>query len=112
MARMDSLIMVMLGLAQLLIADSFGLNILTWIFNGTGFGTIGLGIYFLLFIGRHQQEFSDAYSKLEKTNLMRDESGELQFIDANPRVTKVIWYFVPIALTFIGAIAFLTNLGS
>lgn len=112
MARMDSLIMVMLGLAQLLLADSLGLEILGWLLNGTGFGTIGLGIYFLLFVGRHQQEFSEAYSKLEKTNLSRDESGELTFTDASPKVTKVIWYLIPVALTIIGAISYLTRLGS
>ena len=82
MARIDSLIMVMLGLAQLLIGDAHGLEFLGILLQGTGGGTIVMGIYFLIFLSRHQKEFSESYSKLEKTTLVRDGTGELQFIDA------------------------------
>ena len=55
MARIDSLIMVMLGLAQLLIGDAIGLEFLSILLQGTGGGTIVMGIYFLIFLSRHQK---------------------------------------------------------
>jgi hypothetical protein len=109
MARIDSLIMVMLGLAQLLIGDAIGLEFLSILLQGTGGGTIVMGIYFLIFLSRHQKEFSESYSKLEKTRLERDENGELHYIDAKPAVTKVVWYIIPVVLTLIGAITWLAN---
>ena len=109
MARIDSLIMVMLGLAQLLIGDAIGLEFLSILLQGTGGGTVVMGIYFLIFLSRHQKEFSESYSKLEKTRLERDENGELLYIDAKPAVTRVVWYIIPVVLTLIGAITWLAN---
>jgi hypothetical protein len=109
MARIDSLIMVMLGLAQLLIGDAIGLELLGILLQGTGGGTIVMGIYFLIFLSRHQKEFSDSYSKLEKTRLARDGNGDLHYVDAQPTVTKVVWYIIPAVLTLIGAITWLAD---
>lgn len=109
MARIDSLIMVMLGLAQLLIGDALGLEILGILLQGTGGGTIIMGIYFLIFLSRHQKEFSESYSKLERTTLVRDGTGQLQFVDARPKVTKLMWYVIPVGLTIIGTITWLAN---
>ena len=111
MARLDSLILVMLGIAQMLIGSSVTLDFIGLILQGTGGGTIVMAIYFLIFISKHQKEFDGAYSKLEKTNLIRNDTGELEFQDANPVVTKVIWYIVPVGLTFIGLVVWLANLG-
>ena len=107
MARVDSLIMIMLGLAQLLIGDALGLEILGILMQGTGGGTIAMGIYFLIFLSRHQKEFTESYSKAEKTRLDRDGDGNLHFVDSNTAVTKVIWYIIPVVLTITGAIAWL-----
>lgn len=107
MARVDSLIMIMLGLAQLLIGDALGLEILGILLQGTGGGTIAMGIYFLIFLSRHQKEFTESYSKAEKTRLDRDGDGNLHFVDSNTAVTKVIWYIIPVVLTITGAIAWL-----
>ena len=109
MARIDSLILVMLGIAQIMIGDVMALEFLGIILQGTGGGTIVMAIYFLIFISKHQKEFSESYSKLERTTLVRDESGELQFMDSNPVVTRVIWYIIPVGLTVIGAIFWLAS---
>ena len=110
MARVDSLILVMLGIAQILIGSSTTLEFLALLLQGSGGGTIVMAIYFLIFIGKHQKEFDGAYSKLEKTNLIRNENGELEFQDANTVVTRVIWYVIPVGLTIIGMIVWLANL--
>ncbi|MBT4794498.1 MAG: hypothetical protein HON69_04960, partial [Euryarchaeota archaeon] len=47
MARIDSLILVMLGLAQILIGNSIALEFLAVLLQGTGGGTIVMAIYFL-----------------------------------------------------------------
>ena len=41
----------------------------------------------------------------------RNESGELEFQDANTVVTRVIWYVVPVGLTILGMVVWLANLG-
>ena len=111
MARIDSLILVMLGIAQMLIGSSVTLDFIGLILQGTGGGTIVMAIYFLIFLSKHQKEFDGAYSKLEKTTLVRNDNGELEFEDANTVVTKVIWYVFPVGLTIIGMIVWLANLG-
>jgi hypothetical protein len=55
------------------------------------------------------KEFDGAYSKLEKTTLIRNDSGELEFHDASTVVTRVIWYIIPIGLTVIGAVFWLVS---
>ena len=111
MARIDSLILVMLGIAQMLIGNSIALEFIGILLQGTGGGTIVMAIYFLIFLSKHQKEFDGAYSKLENTTLVRNESGELEFQDANTVVTRVIWYVVPVGLTVVGMIVWLANLG-
>mgnify|MGYP004008484935 FL=1 len=110
MARMDSLILVMLGLAQILIGNSIELAFIDILLQGTGGGTIVMANYFLIFISKYQKEFSESYSKLEKTTLIRNESGELEFHDANTVVTRAIWYVIPGGLTFLGMVVWLANL--
>ena len=109
MARIDSLILVMLGLAQILIGNSIALEFVAVLLQGTGGGTIVMAIYFLIFLSKHQKEFDGAYSKLEKTTLIRNDSGELEFHDASTVVTRVIWYIIPIGLTVIGAVFWLVS---
>ena len=53
MARVDSLILVMLGIAQILIGSSTTLEFLALLLQGSGGGTIVMAIYFLIFIGKH-----------------------------------------------------------
>ena len=111
MARIDSLILVMLGIAQMLIGNSVTLEFIGVLLQGTGGGTIVMAIYFLIFLSKHQKEFDGAYSKLENTTLVRNDNGELEFQDANTVVTRVIWYVVPVGLTVVGMIVWLANLG-
>ena len=47
MARIDSLILVMLGVAQMLIGNSVTLEFIGVLLQGTGGGTIVMAIYFL-----------------------------------------------------------------
>ena len=62
MARRDSWTWFLLGVAQLLIgealieanADSIIAELITW----SGTGTIALGLYFLIFLARHEGDFS------------------------------------------------------
>ena len=45
-----------------------------------------LGIYFLLFLARHEKEFTEVYSKMEKTEFVRDETGRIiDVADKTPR---------------------------
>ena len=57
MARIDSLILVMLGVAQMLIGNSVTLEFIGVLLQGTGGGTIVMAIYFLIFLSKHQKEF-------------------------------------------------------
>ena len=50
MARIDSLILVMLGIAQIMIGDVMALEFLGILLQGTGGGTIVMAIYFLIFL--------------------------------------------------------------
>ena len=111
MARINSLILVMLGIAQMLIGNSVTLEFIGVLLQGTGGGTIVMAIYFLIFLSKHQKEFDGAYSKLENTTLIRNENGELEFQDANTVFTRLIWYVVPVGLTILGMVVWLANLG-
>ncbi len=114
MARVDSLIWFLAGFAQLLLAGVVGgdpvLDFLAVILQGTGSSSLVLGVYFLIFIARHQKEFRDRYSKIEKTSLVRNESnGELEIVDVTPQVNKALWYSIPVALTFLSAFLWLAT---
>ena len=52
MARIDSLILVMLGIAQMLIGNSVTLEFIGVLLQGTGGGTIVMAIYFLIFLSK------------------------------------------------------------
>ena len=87
MARRDSLMWFMMGIAQLLIgnallADEGTSDWIAYLIQGTGGGTLALGLYFLLFLARNESEFTELYSKAEKTILMTDPAtGRKQLVD-------------------------------
>tara|TARA_Y100000590_G_scaffold272286_1_gene305698 strand:- start:809 stop:1228 length:420 start_codon:yes stop_codon:yes gene_type:complete len=115
MARVDSMLWFMLGFAQLILGRDIGggdptLELLGIILQGTGGSSVILGIYFLMFLARHEKEFADGYSKMEKTAFLRDAEGRIiDLEDTTPRVIKAVWYVVPVGLTLIGALAWLTG---
>ncbi len=114
MARVDSLIWFLAGFAQLFVAGAVGgdpvLDFLSIILQGTGGSSLILGLYFLIFIARHQKEFTDTYSKIEKSTLLRNpQTGEIEIVDKTPTVNKALWYAAPIALTFISALFWLSS---
>ncbi len=113
MARSDSLTWFMMGIAQILIGeaiiDSPGTSELVGqIIQWSGGGTFALGIYFLLFVARNESEFSELYSKAEKTILQVDPAtGKKTLVDDSPKAIKAAWYAIPVTMTFIGAMAWL-----
>ena len=109
MARADSLIFFLTGFAQLIIASEIETALVAAILQGTGSGMLALGVYFLIFVAK-TQEFSDRYSKSEKTVLIRDKkTGELRRVDDTPVVDKALMYGGPTALTFLAALFWLAN---
>ena len=110
MARADSLIFFLTGFAQLIIASEIETALVEAILKGTGSGMLALGVYFLIFVARNHKEFSDRYSKSEKTVLIRDsQTGELKRVDDDPVVSKVLMYGGPTALTFLAALFWLAT---
>ncbi|MBI87915.1 MAG: hypothetical protein CMB67_02650 [Euryarchaeota archaeon] len=114
MARRDSITWFMMGIAQLLIGeallDSGTPEFMAQLIQLTGGGTIALGIYFLLFIARHEDEFSKVYSKAEKTVMISDpNSGKKRLVEDSPRAIKAAWYTIPVGMTFIGLMAWLVS---
>lgn len=114
MARVDSLIFFLLGFAQLLLGGQITgdplLDALGIFLQGTGGSSLVLGIYFLMFVARHQKEFNDSYSKTEKTTLVRDEqTGQLVLKDTTPTANKLLWYAGPIGLTLLSALVWLAS---
>ena len=109
MARVDSLIWFMAGFAQLFVGSSLEDSILGLILEITGGSSVLLGLYALIFVARHNKEFEEAYSKLEKTTMSRDEQGRIHRIDDSNQVKRAIWYAVPIILTFFAALGWLAN---
>jgi len=114
MARVDSLIWLLMGFAQLLIGKQLladpTMAVIGALLQGTGGSSVMLGIYFLIFLSRHQKEFNQQYLKSEKTTLVRNaETGILEIIDTTPQIKKNLWYFVPIIFTALGAISWLVK---
>ena len=114
MARVDSMLWFMMGFAQLLLGGRIGgdptLELLGLILQGTGGSSVILGIYFLMFLARHEKEFTEGYSKMEKTAFLRDAEGRVVDLeDTTPKAVKAIWYIVPTGLTILGALAWLTS---
>lgn len=102
----------MLGVAQLLLGeallDAGASEMLAQMIQLSGGGTIALGIYFLLFLARHESEFTQAYNKAEKMVLeVNPDTGQKELIDDSPKALKAAWYAVPIGMTFIGLMAWL-----
>ena len=118
MSRLDSLIWLLLGFAQLLIGAAIGgndkilLDLLAALLQGTGYSSVLLGLYFLVFIARHQKEFANTYSKVERATLVRnDKTGVLELKDSSTLGSKAFWYAIPVGLTFISAVAWLGTMG-
>ena len=114
MARVDSLIFFLIGFAQLLLAGQMGgdpfLNILSLFLQGTGGSTLVLGLYFLIFVARHQKEFTESYSKIEKTTLLRnDQTGQLELTVTTPTANKLLWYAGPVGLTLFSALVWISS---
>lgn len=108
MARRDSLTWFMMGIAQILIGDAIANEVFGQIIQMSGGGTLLLGIYFLLFVARNEEEFSELYNKAEKTILQVDPAtGRKELIDDSPNAVKAVWYSIPVMMTFIGAMAWL-----
>ena len=108
MARVDSLIWFMAGFAQLFVGSEIGANLGT-ILEVTGGSSVLLGLYALVFVARHHKEFTESYSKLEKTTMTRDDQGRIHRIDDSDQVKRAVWYAVPIILTFFAALGWLAN---
>ena len=108
MARVDSLIWFMAGFAQLFVGSSLESE-LGVILEITGGSSVLLGLYALVFVARHHKEFTESYSKLEKTTMTRDDQGRIHRIDDSNQVKRAIWYAVPIILTFFAALGWLAN---
>lgn len=116
MGRVDSLIWLLLGFAQLLMGAAIGgdpiLDMLSLLLQGTGGSSVLLGLYFLIFLARHQKEFADSYSKVERATLVRNEkTGILELKDRASLGSKAFWYAIPVGLTFISAVAWLGTRG-
>ena len=116
MSRLDSLIWLLLGFAQLLMGAAIGgdpiLDMLSLLLQGTGGSSVLLGLYFLIFLARHQKEFADSYSKVERATLVRnDKTGLLELKDSSTLGSKAFWYAIPVGLTFISAVAWLGTMG-
>ena len=108
MARVDSLIWFMAGFAQLFVGSEIGSGLGT-ILEVTGGSSVLLGLYALVFVARHHKEFTESYSKLEKTTMTRDDQGRIHRIDESDQVKRAVWYAVPIILTFFAALGWLAN---
>ncbi len=108
MARVDSLIWFMAGFAQLFVGSEIGSGLGT-ILEVTGGSSVLLGLYALVFVARHHKEFTESYSKLEKTTMTRDDQGRIHRIDDSNQVKRAVWYAVPIILTFFAALGWLAN---
>ena len=108
MARVDSLIWFMAGFAQLFVGSSLEAE-LGVLLEITGGSSVLLGLYALVFVARHHKEFTESYSKLEKTTMTRDDQGRIHRIDDSDQVKRVVWYAIPIILTFFAAIGWLAN---
>ena len=117
MARRDSIMWFMMGIAQLLIgnallADEGTSDWIAYMIQGTGGGTMALGLYFLLFLARNESEFSELYSKAEKTILPTDPStGRKKVVDDSSKPVKAAWYSIPVVITIFGMFQWLATLG-
>ena len=114
MARRDSLTWFVLSIAQIMIGEAIleagTTEILGRVIQGTGSGTIALGLYFLLFLARNESEFKELYSKAEKTVLVADPvTGKKQLVDNSSRPIKAVWYTIPVGMAFLGLISLLLN---
>ena len=114
MARRDSLTWFMMGLAQIMIGDAIleagTSEVMGQLIQMTGGGTIALGLYFLLFLARNESEFSELYSKAEKTILqVNPETGRKELVDNSSKPVKAAWYSIPVVMTVFGLFQWLAT---
>ena len=114
MARKDSLTWFMMGIAQILIGDAIiaagTSELMGQLIQVSGGGTIALGIYFLLFLARNESEFTELYSKAEKTILQTNPAtGRKELIDNSSKPVKAAWYTIPVVMTIFGLFQWLAT---
>ena len=116
MARRDSLTWFMMGIAQILIGEAIlaepgTTDLMGQLIQWTGGGTLALGIYFLLFVARNESEFTELYSKAEKTILLTDPAtGRKELVDNSSKPVQAAWYSIPIVLTIFGLFQWLATM--
>ena len=113
MARSDSMLWFILGFAQLIVANQAGGGILEFLelmLNITGGSSLVVGIYVLLYVAKHSEEFADAYSKFEKSELTRDENGSLTIRNGDSPVKKGVGIGISAAITVFAGIVWLATL--
>ncbi|MBT3641649.1 MAG: hypothetical protein HOJ64_00365 [Euryarchaeota archaeon] len=114
MARTDSMIWFILGFAQLIFANlNYGegiLQTLEFFLNVTGGSSIMVGLYVLLFMAKHSQDFSDAYTKYEKSEVIRSDEGNLVITDGDSVVAKGMGIIVPAIISVFAAIYWLSTI--
>ena len=92
-------------------ADEGTSNWIAYMIQGTGGGTVALGFYFLLFLARNENEFTELYSKAEKTILQTDPStGRKQLVDNSSKPVKAAWYSIPVVITIFGMFQWLATI--
>jgi len=113
MARSDSVLFFLAGFTQLLIGSELAadptLAILGAILELTGGSSVLIGVYLLIFVARHHQEFTSSYNKLEKASMASGDSGRLQRVDPEPVSRRLTNIIIPGILAFIAAMAWLSN---
>lgn len=113
MARTDSMIWFILGFAQLIVANlNYGdgiLQILEIFLNVSGGSSVMVGLYVLLFMAKHSQDFSDVYTKYEKSEVIRSDEGNLVITDGDSVVAKGMGIIVPAILSVCAAIYWLAS---
>lgn len=114
MARSDSMIWFIVGFAQLILANQTGaeglIGLLDFLLSLMGGSSIMVGLYVFLFMAKHTQDFSDAYRKYEKSELVRGDDGNLVIYDADSVVKKGVGVAVPAVITILSVIVWLATL--
>ena len=74
-------------------------------------GSKAVGIYFLLFLARNESEFTELYSKAEKTILTTDPAtGRKQLVDDSSKPVKAAWYSIPVGITIFAMFEWLATI--
>ena len=113
MTRASSPLFFLAGFTQLYIGSALGddaaLALLGTILEVTGGSSVLVGLYLLIFVARHHEEFSESYNKIENSVMSRENTGSLHRVDPKPASTQLINVIIPSILSFIAAWAWLAN---